>query len=145
MVPSGPKWSKTINHKFNRMAFITRFNLVLVWSNILQIFTKKSSKWFWHNQVSWSSYIWARSNFCIKIKLFVTYLFYTYVLHGWCFVSPTFFLGLFNISLSLFLWKFSLLVKWIAQLIKNSTQEECSSIAPKGSAPTINLIAIFRT
>ena len=54
MVPNGPKWSTKINHKFNRMAFITRFNLVLVWSKIVQIFTKNSSKWVRHNQVSWS-------------------------------------------------------------------------------------------
>ena len=39
------------------MAFITRFNLVLVWSKIVQIFPKKSSKWVRHNQVSWSSLI----------------------------------------------------------------------------------------
>ena len=44
-----------IDHKFIRMAFITRFNLVLVWSKIVQIFTNKSSKWVRHNQVSWSS------------------------------------------------------------------------------------------
>ena len=35
MVPIGPKWRKTkINHEFNRMAFITKFHLVLVWSKI---------------------------------------------------------------------------------------------------------------
>ena len=34
MVPNCPKWSKIIDHKFNRMAFITRFNLVLVISGI---------------------------------------------------------------------------------------------------------------
>ena len=45
-----------IYHKFNRMAFITRFNLVLVWSKIVQILTKNSSNWVRHNQVSWSSY-----------------------------------------------------------------------------------------
>ena len=56
MFPNGPKWSKKNYHKFNRMAFITRFNLVLVWSKIVQIFTKKSSKWVRHNQVSWSSF-----------------------------------------------------------------------------------------
>ena len=38
------------------MAFITRFNLVLVWSKIVQIWTKKSSKWVQHNQVSWSCF-----------------------------------------------------------------------------------------
>ena len=38
------------------MAFITWFNLVLVWSKIVKIFTKKSSKWVQHNQVSWSSF-----------------------------------------------------------------------------------------
>ena len=43
------------DHKFNRMAFIARFNLVLVWSKIVQILTKESSKWVPHNQVSWSS------------------------------------------------------------------------------------------
>ena len=36
------------------MAFTTRFNLVLVWSKIVQILTKKSSNWVRHNQVSWS-------------------------------------------------------------------------------------------
>ena len=46
---------KKINHKFNWMGFITRFNLVLVWSKTVQILTKKSSKWVWHNHVSWSS------------------------------------------------------------------------------------------
>ena len=40
MVPNGPKRSKKINHKFNRIAFITRFNLVLVWSKIVQMLTK---------------------------------------------------------------------------------------------------------
>ena len=30
MVRNYPKWSKTINHKINQMAFINRFNLVLV-------------------------------------------------------------------------------------------------------------------
>ena len=53
MFPNGPKWSK----KFNWMAFKTRFNLVLVWSKIVQIFTKKSTKWVRHNQVSWSSFL----------------------------------------------------------------------------------------
>ena len=43
MFPNGPKWSKKIDHKFNRMAFITRFNLVLVWSKIVKMLTKKSS------------------------------------------------------------------------------------------------------
>ena len=38
------------------MAFITRFNLVPVWSKIVQILTYKSSKWVRHNQVSWSSF-----------------------------------------------------------------------------------------
>ena len=47
-----------MGHQFNRMAFITRFNLVLVWSKIVQILTKKSSKWVRHNQVSWSSFKW---------------------------------------------------------------------------------------
>ena len=56
MVPNGPKWSKKINHKFNRMAFITRFNLVLVRSKIVHILTKKSSKRVRHNQVSWSRF-----------------------------------------------------------------------------------------
>ena len=45
-----------IDHTFNWMVFITRFNLVLVWSKIVQIFTKKSSKWVRQNQVSWSSF-----------------------------------------------------------------------------------------
>ena len=39
------------------MAFITRFNLVLIWSKIVQILTQKSSKWVPHIQVSWSSLI----------------------------------------------------------------------------------------
>ena len=38
------------------MAFIHRFNLVLVWSKIVQILTKKSPKWVRHYQVSWSSF-----------------------------------------------------------------------------------------
>ena len=38
---NGPKWSKKIYHKFNRIAFITRFKLVLVWSKIDQIFDLK--------------------------------------------------------------------------------------------------------
>ena len=38
------------------MAFTTRFNLVLVWPQIVQILTKKSSNWVRHNQVSWSSF-----------------------------------------------------------------------------------------
>ena len=57
MVPNGPKWSKKINYEFNRMAFITRFNLVLVWSKIVIFWTKKSAKWVRHNQVSWSSFL----------------------------------------------------------------------------------------
>ena len=60
MIPKGRKWSQNvqyglnglqwskmvlngigkINHKFNRMAYITSFNLVLVRSKIVQIFTK---------------------------------------------------------------------------------------------------------
>ena len=44
-----------MDHKFNWIAFITRFNLVLVWSKIVQMLTNKSSKWVRHNQVSWSS------------------------------------------------------------------------------------------
>ena len=55
MVFNGPKWSLVvlkINHKFKWMAFITKFNLVLVWSKIVQILTKKSSKW-------------VRGNFCL--------------------------------------------------------------------------------
>ena len=44
------------DHKFNWIAFITSFNLVLVWSKIVQILTNKSSKWVRHNQVSWSSF-----------------------------------------------------------------------------------------
>ena len=55
MFPNGPKWSKKIDHEFNRMAFITRFNLGFVWSKIVQILTKKLSKCVRHNQVSWSS------------------------------------------------------------------------------------------
>ena len=40
MFLNGPKWSKksTINSIW--MAFITRFNLDLVWSKIVQLFTK---------------------------------------------------------------------------------------------------------
>ena len=41
MFPNGPKWSKKIGHTFNWMAFITWFNLVLVWSKIAQIMNKK--------------------------------------------------------------------------------------------------------
>ena len=62
---------KKIDHKFNRMAFITRFNLVLVWSEIVQIFTKKSSKWVRHNQVSWSSFF--RIHIQIKCLVVVFY------------------------------------------------------------------------
>ena len=40
MIPNAPKWSWKVDHKFNRMAFITRFSLVLVWSKIVQILTK---------------------------------------------------------------------------------------------------------
>ena len=68
MVPNGPKWSKKNDHKFNRMSFITRFNLVLVWSKIVQILTKKSSKWVWHNQVSWSSFITPISTHSVRDK-----------------------------------------------------------------------------
>ena len=66
-VLNGIQWSQMvlnglnkIDHKFNRMAFIAKFNLVLVWSKTVQIVTKKSSKWVRHNQVSWSSfeYVW---------------------------------------------------------------------------------------
>ena len=56
MFPNGPKRSLKSYHKFHRMAFTTRFNLVFVWSKIVQILTKKSSKWVRHNQVSWSSF-----------------------------------------------------------------------------------------
>ena len=45
MVPNGPKRSKKIYHKFNRMAFITRFNLVLVWSKIVQLLLKSHPNW----------------------------------------------------------------------------------------------------
>ena len=38
MVPNGPKWSKIIDHKFNRMAFITRSHLVLVINFIITQF-----------------------------------------------------------------------------------------------------------
>ena len=61
MVLNGLQWSQMVlnglknDHKFIKMAFITRFNLVLVWSKIVQICTKKSSNWVRHNQVSWSS------------------------------------------------------------------------------------------
>ena len=64
MVLNGLQWSQmvlngstTIDHKFNRMVIITRLNLVLVWSKIVKFFTKKSSKWVRHNQVSWSSFL----------------------------------------------------------------------------------------
>ena len=40
MILNGPKWYTKIDHKFNRMVFITRFNLVLVWSKIVKILTK---------------------------------------------------------------------------------------------------------
>ena len=52
MVVSG---LKKIDYKSNRMSFITRLNLVLVWAKIVQMLTKKSSQWVRHNQVSWSS------------------------------------------------------------------------------------------
>ena len=67
MVLNGLQWSqmvlnglKKIYHTFNRMAFITRFNLVLVWSKIVKLLTIKSSKWVRHNQVSWSSFFGQR-------------------------------------------------------------------------------------
>ena len=41
------------------MTFTTRFNLVLVWSNMVKILTKKSSKWVRPNQVSWSTFLYA--------------------------------------------------------------------------------------
>ena len=56
MVPNGLKWATKINHKFNRMAFVIRFNLVRIWGKIVQILTEKSSKWVRHNQASWSSF-----------------------------------------------------------------------------------------
>ena len=34
-----------IYYELDSIAFTTRFNLVLVWFKIVQIFTKKSSKW----------------------------------------------------------------------------------------------------
>ena len=46
MFPNGHKWSLKIDHKCNRMAVITRFNLGLIWSKIVKILTKKSSKDF---------------------------------------------------------------------------------------------------
>ena len=46
---------KKIDHKFNRISLIISFNLVLVWSEIVQMLTKKSSQWVRHNQVFWSS------------------------------------------------------------------------------------------
>ena len=45
MFPNVPNWSKKIDHKFNRMAFITRFNLVLVWSKIVQLLLKSHPNW----------------------------------------------------------------------------------------------------
>ena len=60
MVLNGLQWSqivlnglKKINHKFNRMAFITRFILVLVCSNIVQfLFSKKSTQWILHININ---------------------------------------------------------------------------------------------
>ena len=49
------------------MVFVTRFNLVLVWSKTVQILTKKPFKWVRHNQVSWSSFIMASVHMCTKI------------------------------------------------------------------------------
>ena len=45
MFSNDPKWSKKVYHKFNKMAFIPRFTLGLVWSKIVHILTKKSSNW----------------------------------------------------------------------------------------------------
>ena len=39
---------KKINHNFNRMAFITRFNLVLVRSKMVQILSKNFVTWMTH-------------------------------------------------------------------------------------------------
>ena len=57
------KWSSMFQnglrkfyHQFNRIAFITSFNLVLVLYKIVKVLPKKSSKWVRHNQVSWSSF-----------------------------------------------------------------------------------------
>ena len=61
--PNGPKWSKQIDHKFNRMAFMTRFNPVLVWSKLVKILTKKSSKWVLNNQVSFFIIIYLDEGF----------------------------------------------------------------------------------
>ena len=66
MVPNGPKWSLKMDHKFNRMVFITRFNLVLVWSKLVQILTKMSCKLFRHNQVSWSSFYLRSKHFILR-------------------------------------------------------------------------------
>ena len=56
MVPNGPKWS-------------TRFNLVLVWSKIVQILTKKSSNWVRHNQVSWYSFLLTKKSHMENLTL----------------------------------------------------------------------------
>ena len=87
MVPNGPKWSTKIYHKFNRMVFITRFNLVLVWSKIFQNLTKRSSKWVRHNQVSWSSFFYhsiaAVMKWCIEAH---QQLRYTSVCNGYLYI-----------------------------------------------------------
>ena len=64
--PNDPKWSKQINHKFNMMAFMTRFNPVLVWSKLVKILTKKSSKWVLNNQVSFLSLFTLLKGFTIS-------------------------------------------------------------------------------
>ena len=67
---------KKINHKFNRMAFVTRFNRGLVWSKRVQILTKKSSKWVGHNQVSWSSLVLSATHVLFLVSAVKsTYLF----------------------------------------------------------------------
>ena len=92
MVPNGPTWSKQNDHKFKRMAFINRFNLVLVWSKIVQILTNKSSKWLWHNQVSWCSFYFSFLQYtsfytsiylCIvhKVEIWITFVLGPYAVY----------------------------------------------------------------
>ena len=61
-----PNWSKGVNIGLNRFKLIQiglkwskKTNIIcygLIWSKIVQILTKKSSKWVWHNLVSYFSF-----------------------------------------------------------------------------------------
>ena len=67
-VHTGANWSKWANIGWNMFKLIQigldrskqKSNSIpygLIWSKIDKILTKKSSKWVWHNQVSWSSFV----------------------------------------------------------------------------------------